>query len=178
MTKSGNQDVETSTRDRGLLWQRAVSFAARAHQHQWRKDGVTPFAAHPMRVALTVACVFGERDETVLTAALLHDVIEDTTADYDDLLAEYGREVADIVAVLSKDKRLIEPERERAYDAQLAAGPWQAKLIRLADVYDNWCDAADDAAREKIRPKADRILKLAEDDERLAGAVDIVRGRV
>ena len=53
------------------LWQNAASLAARAHRDQIRKDDRTPYVAHPMRVTLTVACVFGCTDETVLAAALL-----------------------------------------------------------------------------------------------------------
>ena len=65
-------------------WQRAAKLAAKYHQHQLRKDGATPYICHPIRVALTVRQEFGEDDATLLAAALLHDVIEDTTCDYDD----------------------------------------------------------------------------------------------
>ena len=74
------------------MWQSAASFAARAHRGQLRKDGATPYAAHPTRVAMTVAFLFGFDDEEILVAALLHDVIEDTTVDYDDLLGHFGEE--------------------------------------------------------------------------------------
>ena len=56
----------------------AVSFAARAHQGQFRKDGRTPYASHPTRVCLVMRCVFGVEDPEVLAAAVLHDTIEDT----------------------------------------------------------------------------------------------------
>ena len=35
-------------------WQKAASAAARFHRHQFRKDGATPYVAHPFRVAMTV----------------------------------------------------------------------------------------------------------------------------
>lgn len=156
-------------------WQRAVSFAARAHKHQLRKDNATPYFAHPVRVAMTVMYVFECHDECIISAALLHDVIEDTTVDYDDLLAEFGSEVADIVAALSKDFRMVEHEREPAYDRQLADGPWQARLIKLADVHDNLSDAVDDAALDNAREKAGRALTLAEGDPRLDTAAAAVK---
>ena len=43
---------------KGHLWQRAAAFAARAHHHHLRKDHQTPYISHPVRVAMTVACIF------------------------------------------------------------------------------------------------------------------------
>lgn len=119
----------------------AVSFAARAHRHQLRKDKETPYAAHPFRVCLVVRHVFGIDDPKVLTAALLHDTIEDTTTDYDDVIGRYGKEVADWTAALTKDMRVVEAEREAAYLAHLTAAPWQVAACKLADVYDNMTDS-------------------------------------
>ena len=160
------------------LWQEAASFAARAHRHQTRKDGTTPYAAHTTRVALIVALEFGCTDKTVIAAALLHDVLEDTTRDYDDLEAEFGPRVAAIVAHLSKDPRLPEPEREKGYDERLRAGPVEARLIKLADVYDNLTDADDEPARRRLLEKAERALALAAGDPELDKASGIVRALV
>ena len=81
----------------------AASFAARAHRGQIRKDGQTPYAAHVVRVCLIVRHLFGIDDPSALTAALLHDTIEDTTTDRDDLIEKFGATVADWVALLTKD---------------------------------------------------------------------------
>jgi guanosine-3',5'-bis(diphosphate) 3'-pyrophosphohydrolase len=145
-------------------WQQAATFAARMHHGQTRKDGRTPYIAHPFRVAMTVRDVFGVDDPVALAAALLHDVIEDTTADYDDLEKRFGTAVADVVAALTKDMRMREDEREAAYDRQLAAAPWQARLVKLADVYDNVSDCLDDEMRQKAVAKAVRAVKLAGND--------------
>src|SRR5271163_480939 len=91
---------------------RAASFAARAHRHQLRKDGHTPYVSHVFRVCLTVRHVFGVDDETALTAALLHDTIEDTATDFDDIEKEFGAEVAQSVKFLTKDMREREADRE------------------------------------------------------------------
>jgi guanosine-3',5'-bis(diphosphate) 3'-pyrophosphohydrolase len=109
----------------------AVAFAARAHHGQIRKDGKTPYASH----------VFGFDDAAMLTAALLHDTIEDTTTDFDDVEAKYGKEVAHWVACLTKDKRLQDGEREDQYCRTLAAAPWQVKACKLADIFDNLLDS-------------------------------------
>jgi (p)ppGpp synthase/HD superfamily hydrolase len=158
-----------------LLWQSAASLAAKLHRNQVRKDGVTPYIAHPFRVALTIREVFDVHEPAVLAAALLHDVIEDTTADYDDLAEGVGKEVADLVSMLTKDMRLPEDRREAAYEAQLAVAPWQVRLIKLADVYDNVCEVMVTKAPVKMRPKAEAALRMAGSDPRLARAVELVR---
>jgi guanosine-3',5'-bis(diphosphate) 3'-pyrophosphohydrolase len=120
----------------------AVAFASRAHRHQLRKDNQTPYVSHVLRVALIVRHVFDIADEQVLTAAVLHDTIEDTTTDFDDLQEHFGAEIAGWVALLSKDKRLPESEREAVYQDGLANAPWQVKVCKLADIYDNLTDSA------------------------------------
>jgi (p)ppGpp synthase/HD superfamily hydrolase len=124
-----------------LLFLEAASFAARAHKHQLRKDGVTPYVSHAFRVCLVVRHVFGFDDPRLLAAALLHDTIEDTTTDFDDIRERFGPEVAAWVACLSKDKRLADDQREREYLERLRAAPWQVQICKLADVYDNQMDS-------------------------------------
>lgn len=120
----------------------AVAFAARAHRHQLRKDGQTPYFSHPVRVALIANQVFGVTDRRLLTAAVLHDTIEDTTTDGDDIIERFGSDVHRWVVALTKDKRLPEAEREAAYAAALAGGGWQVHVCKLADIYDNLLDSA------------------------------------
>ncbi len=146
------------------LWQTAVSYAARSHHGQFRKDEKTPFVAHPSRAAMTLAAVFGCADEAILAAAALHDTIEDTTTDYDDLAELFGRDVAGLVAALTKNATLPEAERERDYDARLARADWRARLIKLADCYDNLCDEARPAKPAKVRRKCRRAIALAKVD--------------
>jgi (p)ppGpp synthase/HD superfamily hydrolase len=143
------------------IWQSAAAFAARAHRHQVRKDGLTPYAAHPFRVALTVAAVFGCADDTTLAAALLHDTIEDTGTDYDELHEGFGRDVADAVAALTKNMALPEVDRERDYDARLARAAWRPVLIKLADCYDNLSEVADTASLRKVVEKCRRAIDVA-----------------
>jgi guanosine-3',5'-bis(diphosphate) 3'-pyrophosphohydrolase len=136
--------------DTDLLFE-AVSFAARAHRHQVRKDGATPYTAHVFRVCLVVRQVFGIDDPRVLTAALLHDTIEDTPTDYDDLAEVFGDEVAGWAAALTKDMRLKDEEREAAYCRQLATADWPVQVCKLADIYDNLNDSKHLAAEKRAR---------------------------
>lgn len=118
----------------------AAAFAARAHQHQVRKDGHTPYVSHVFRVCLVVRHTFGFDDPKMLAAALLHDTIEDTATDCDDIIEQFGVEVARWVAALTKDMRLPHDQREDAYVKVLAEAPWQVKALKLADLYDNLGD--------------------------------------
>ncbi len=148
-------------------WQRAVNFAADAHRHHTRKDGKTPYVAHVFRVALTLRHAFECDDQIALIAALLHDTIEDTTTDYDDINEEFGAEVAACVVAMSKNMLLPEPEREADYDRRLAQGPWQSRLIKLADVYDNLTDILvlrPDQACLKQMDRCRRAISIAQPD--------------
>mgnify|MGYP003629794622 CR=1 FL=1 len=146
------------------LWQRAASYAARAHHHQLRKDKKTPYVAHPFRVAMVLSHVFGSTDEVALCTALLHDTIEDTRTDFDDIEKRFGREIADSVAAMTKNMLLRESKREEDYDKRLAKGPWQARLVKLADVYDNGLDIPRDTMKPKCALRCHRALELTADD--------------
>jgi (p)ppGpp synthase/HD superfamily hydrolase len=149
------------------LWMKAASYAAHKHRHQIRRDGKTPYIAHPFRVAMIVRDLFETNDEEVIAAALLHDTIEDTATDYDDVKEFFGVRVADMVSALTKDMRLPDAKRESEYDRQLAEGPWEARLIKLADVYDNITDAPTSNIPLKYADKVKRAVALARGDDRL-----------
>jgi guanosine-3',5'-bis(diphosphate) 3'-pyrophosphohydrolase len=119
----------------------AAAFAARAHQHQKRKDGQTPYVSHVFRVCLVVRHTFGFDDPRMLAAALLHDTIEDTATDCDDIIERFGPDVAKWVAALTKDMRLPHDEREAAYAKTLAEADWPVKALKLADLFDNLGDS-------------------------------------
>ena len=133
----------------------AAAFAARAHRHQTRKDGHTPYVSHVFRVCLVVRHVFGFDDPQMLAAALLHDTIEDTNTDCDDIIERFGPEVAGWVAVLTKDMRLLHDEREEKYAEGLRKAPWKVKALKLADIYDNLgdCKHLSPGARQKTVKK-------------------------
>ncbi len=158
------------------LWQTAASFAARAHQGQLRKDKKTPYFAHVSRVALTLAVEFGCTDEIALCTAYLHDTIEDTPTDFDDIHTRFGAEVATCVAAMTKNMILIEPLREKDYDQRLSESPWQARIVKLADTYDNltdiWTRPKGINALSRGLVRCERAISLAEP---LAGENPMIR---
>ena len=82
---------------------RAFDYACTAHQGQCRKSG-EPYISHPVEVALILASL--RMDVETLTAALLHDVVEDTDSTYDDVAAEFGDDVAQLVDGVTKISRI------------------------------------------------------------------------
>jgi len=87
----------------------------------------------------------------MLAAALLHDTIEDTATDCDDIIERFGLEVATWVAALTKDMRLPHDERETVYAKVLSEAPWQVKVLKLADIYDNLSDSTHLSAASRRR---------------------------
>ncbi|MCL7744989.1 bifunctional (p)ppGpp synthetase/guanosine-3',5'-bis(diphosphate) 3'-pyrophosphohydrolase [Guyparkeria hydrothermalis] len=77
----------------------AFEFGAEAHAGQTRKSG-EPYISHPIAVAHILADL--RMDEATLVAAILHDVIEDTDIAHDEIVAEFGEEVAHLVDGVSK----------------------------------------------------------------------------
>lgn len=149
------------TMDAETLLLRAISFAARVHSGQTRKDGETPYIAHPMRVMTIMATVFGIREPEILATCVLHDTIEDTKTDRDEIIEHFGETVGGYVACLSKDRRLHEDERERAYLNALASAPVEVRLCKLADLLDNLSDSRglDGDARTRTIVRAKKLVQ-------------------
>ena len=78
---------------------RAYYYSEQAHYGQTRRSG-EPYVTHPLAVASILARM--HMDAQSLMAALLHDVIEDTGVSKDDIGAQFGKEVAELVDGVSK----------------------------------------------------------------------------
>ncbi len=85
------------------LLEKAYDVSKAAHEGQQRNSG-EPYIIHPVEVAVILAEM--ELDCTALVAALLHDTIEDTTCTYDQIKAQFGVEVADLVDGVTKLTKL------------------------------------------------------------------------
>jgi guanosine-3',5'-bis(diphosphate) 3'-pyrophosphohydrolase len=112
----------------------ALQFSARKHRHQRRKDReASPYINHPIEVATVLATVGGVTDLTTLTAAILHDTIEDTDTTSPELEERFGREVRLLVEEMTDDKRLPKDERKRLQVEHARNASHRARLIKLAD---------------------------------------------
>jgi (p)ppGpp synthase/HD superfamily hydrolase len=100
---------------------KALEFAAERHRKQFRKGlDRTPFINHPIRVASLLANEADETDPVLLSAAILHDVIEDTVESVSErdelsrLIARiFGEEILTLIWEVTDDKTLEKKERKR-----------------------------------------------------------------
>jgi guanosine-3',5'-bis(diphosphate) 3'-pyrophosphohydrolase len=84
------------------VYTKSVDFAARKHRDQRRLDGhKTPYINHPIGVAFILTSEGGIADLSVLQAAILHDTVEDTDTSFDEIEAEFGKEVRGLVEEVS-----------------------------------------------------------------------------
>ena len=115
---------------------RAYEFAKVAHAGQFRVSG-EEYITHPVEIAYILAEM--KMDNTTIVAALLHDVIEDTKYDYDDISEEFGNEVASLVDGVTKITQLVystkeEQQIESSRKMFLAmANDIRVVIIKLAD---------------------------------------------
>jgi guanosine-3',5'-bis(diphosphate) 3'-pyrophosphohydrolase len=114
----------------------AFQFSKAAHEGQFRVSG-EPYISHPLAVAEILAQ--WHLDAQALTAALLHDVMEDTTVTKEEIQDKFGKPVADLVDGMSKLDR-IEFQTETHAQAEnfrkmllAMARDVRVILIKLAD---------------------------------------------
>ena len=76
------------------LIMKAFGYADKMHKDQKRRSG-EPYIMHPLNVAYILADL--ELDDSTIAAALLHDVVEDTPVTHEDIVNEFGEEIAEMV---------------------------------------------------------------------------------
>ena len=114
---------------------KAWFFAANAHKHKrYPKDNL-PYLVHLGDVAFEIFAVKESlKDfELALTCAILHDVIEDTSVSYKDIVEEFSKSVADGVLALTKDKSL--PKSQQMVDSlqRISQQPPEIGAVKMAD---------------------------------------------
>lgn len=114
----------------------AIVFAASAHSGQYRKGDGSEYLNHLIEVA-KILKTSGHSECDLLVAALLHDVIEDTTFDYGSLNKMFGKNVAELVEGLTDDKELSLQDRRSDQLKRARFACRSHKLIKLADGISN-----------------------------------------
>jgi len=122
---------------------RAAGFAAWKHKGQMRKgEGEIPYIHHPIEVTAILAEVGGVTDFDVLQAALLHDTIEDTETDRDELETHFGSRVCAIVLEVTDDTSLDKAVRKARQVEHAPHLSNDAQALKLADKTSNIYDVA------------------------------------
>jgi len=118
---------------------KAIEFATKAHQGQFRKGTKRPYIVHPIEVGDIVATMTS--DPEIISAAILHDTIEDCDGITEDTLKElFNQRVAAIVAQESEDKSKSWLERKTETINEIRNAPREVQLIGLADKLSNMRD--------------------------------------
>ena len=115
---------------------KATEFATKAHEGQLRKGTKRPYIVHPIEVGDIVSSMTD--DEEIISAAILHDTIEDCEGVTAEILAkEFSPRVAHLVDQESEDKSKTWMERKQHTIDRLKTAPRDVKMIGMADKLSN-----------------------------------------
>ena len=120
----------------------AMIFAVNAHSGYMRKGSNIPYILHPMEAAAIVATMTD--DEKVVAAAVLHDVVEDTSVTIEDIKAKFGDYIAELVASETENKRESQSKEEtwrlrkqETIEHLMYSTSREVKLLTLGDKLSN-----------------------------------------
>ncbi len=113
----------------------AFALVARLFKGKKRSDGKSLQTDHSQNVYEILKKY--SFDKEILIAGILHDCIEDSEKDYDFLDEKFGKKVADIVSIVSQDKRLSKKEREKEYEKRIKMAGASAQYVKIADMIEN-----------------------------------------
>jgi (p)ppGpp synthase/HD superfamily hydrolase len=123
---------------------KAKQFAEKYHKTQFRRFSHEPYVVHPISVAERLMRL--TKDNELIIAAFLHDVLEDTEATYELVKTEFGETIANIVNELTSDKAQIKIMGKANYLAdKINKMSVKARIIKFADREHNVKDLSQDA---------------------------------
>ena len=151
----------------------ALQYATQAHAGQTRSGG-EPYITHPMRVADHIRQYKQSHNlDDLISAAYLHDTVEDTDTTHEALQDLFGGLVASLVKELTSDPEQIKKVGKAQYLAhKMAAMSSYALVIKLADRLDNVKDittARTPQWRQKYKTETEHILNYIEKTRALSG---------
>lgn len=121
---------------------KAKQFAEKAHQGQSRKNRNVPYITHPIRVAERLEKA-GASDALVC-AGYLHDVVEDTPIEIEEIEQEFGEQIANLVRSHTEDKSKTWQERKQHTIDTLKTADKEVKQLIIADRLDNLLSTEED----------------------------------
>jgi GTP diphosphokinase / guanosine-3',5'-bis(diphosphate) 3'-diphosphatase len=148
----------------------AFAFAAHAHAFQKRDDMGDAYVIHLAEVA--ASCAQHEPfDPVLVTAAILHDTLEDTSVTEQALRERFGDDITDVVLEVTDPPGLKGKARRERQVAHIATASTRAKILKIADKTSNVAELADlpKGGIGKVK-KARRYLEWS------SRVVDVCRG--
>jgi (p)ppGpp synthase/HD superfamily hydrolase len=116
--------------------EKAIIFAASAHEGQTRKSTDIPYITHPFAVGLILQKA--KCTDEVIAAGILHDTIEDTSTTYDELTENFGAHITNLVSAVSEpDKSLPWEARKQHTIDRLKDASLEEIQIITADKFHN-----------------------------------------
>jgi len=117
---------------------KALNFAAYKHTDQRRKgERAEPYVNHLAEVADLIVTHTGGTNTEAVVAGLLHDTVEDTETTREELVREFGENIADIVMECTDDKSLPKADRKRLQVEHAPHKSDNAKIVKMADKISN-----------------------------------------
>ena len=149
---------------------KALDLASTRHKNQHRKGKTkTPYINHPIKVASILVNEGGESDLVLIISAVLHDVVEDTVSNEQEMIelknqisTEFGNEVLRVVEEVSDDKSLRKEERKRLQVEHAPLISDLAKKIKLADKISNLREIVSDPPMLWTNERIHEYLRWAE----------------
>jgi (p)ppGpp synthase/HD superfamily hydrolase len=124
----------------------AIEYAAAAHRGQYRKGTRIPYILHPLNAARTLIDA-GCADHLV-AAAVLHDVVEDTSRTLADIRKRFGERVAELVESATEPHRWASWEQRKRHTIEhLRTADEEMLLVAIADKLDNIRSLREDLMR-------------------------------
>jgi guanosine-3',5'-bis(diphosphate) 3'-pyrophosphohydrolase len=125
-------------RDHIAMVMKAADFAARRHSGQVRKGAARePYLNHLAEVAALLAETMEEPDAWLVAAGWLHDTIEDTATEREELAEQFGEKIAALVSEVTDDKSLPKAARKRLQIETAAQKSPRARALKIADKISN-----------------------------------------
>ena len=143
------RSVDNMTTDNPkMILNKAARFATKAHAGQFRRDGVTSYCTHPLRVSNLLT--FHGASDTEILCGLWHDILEDVPEKREDLMKELvsyelsareNFEIVSILEALNKPKDGNRKTRLKNFVKQIITCGQSAIMVKICDRIDNVMDS-------------------------------------
>ena len=142
---------------------KAITFAFEKHKGQERRSGI-PYVSHPIIVSELIRKhkPYSKNLTDLVCAAILHDVLEDTDATIQEIVAEFGDMVASLVIELTSNRDVMVnfPSKNEYLINKMACMTSYALVVKLADRLSNILDGPKPSYLEDTKVMIDELERM------------------